>query len=90
MMLYMRTTVTLDADVEAKLRRAARERGTSFKAVLNDAVRAGLATGGGRTRRYRVPARKMGVRPALDVDRALSAAGELEDIELLRKLELRK
>ena len=37
----MRTTVTLDPDVEALLRRAMRERGASFKQVLNDAVRDG-------------------------------------------------
>jgi predicted transcriptional regulator len=37
----MRTTVTLDADVAAKLRALARRRGISFKQVLNQAVRAG-------------------------------------------------
>jgi hypothetical protein len=38
----MRTTVTLDADVQALLKRAMREQDRSFKATLNDAVRAGL------------------------------------------------
>ena len=37
----MRTTVTLDADVEAIVRFAMRERGISFEAALNDAVRRG-------------------------------------------------
>ena len=38
----MRTTVTLDPDVEALLRRTVRERGEPFKVVLNDALRGGL------------------------------------------------
>jgi ribbon-helix-helix CopG family protein len=85
----MRTTVTLDPDVVAALRRAARERGTSFKAVLNDAVRRGL--GGELTRRhYRTPSRDMGLRSGFDVDKALAAAAADEDAEILRKLELRK
>lgn len=86
----MRTTVTLDADVEAKLRQAVRERGQSFKSVLNDALRAGLSGGERSRRRYRVPARAMGVRAGVNLDRALSMAGELEDAEIVRKLRLRK
>ena len=35
----MRTTVTLDPDVEAKLKAAMRQRGISFKVAINDAVR---------------------------------------------------
>ena len=35
----MRTTVTLDSDVEHLLRQAVRERGVSFKKVLNDSRR---------------------------------------------------
>jgi plasmid stability protein len=86
----VRTTVTLDADVEAKLRQAARERGQSFKAVLNDAVRAGLSGGERSRRRYRLPARPLGVRQGVDLDSALRIGGELEDVEILRKLRLRK
>jgi hypothetical protein len=37
----MRTTVTLDPDVERLLRKAVRERGISLKEALNEAVRAG-------------------------------------------------
>lgn len=90
MMPGMRTTVTLDADVEAKLRQAVRERGQSFKAVLNEALRAGLSGEERTRRRYRLPARPMGVRPGVNLDRALTIAGELEDSETLRKLRLRK
>lgn len=85
----MRTTVTLDADVVAALQRAARERGASFKSVLNDAVRRGL--GSEPTRRlYRTPSRDMGLRTGLDIDKALTLAAADEDAEILRKLALRK
>jgi len=85
----MRTTVTLDPDVAAALQRAASERGTSFKAVLNDAVRRGLRAEPAR-RRYRTPTRAMGLREGFDVDKALALASADEDAEILRKLALRK
>jgi predicted transcriptional regulator len=86
----MRTTVTLDPDVAAKLRFLARERGVSFKAALNDAVRAGVGGEGHTARPYRVPARRMGVREGVDLDHAGRLLGELEDAEIVRKLALRK
>jgi hypothetical protein len=86
----MRTTVTLDPDVEAQLRTVMRERGVSFKAALNDCVRTGLATGSRPSNRFRVHARPMGVRPGIKLDKALTLAGEMEDTEILRKLELGK
>jgi hypothetical protein len=85
----MRTTVTLDSDVAAALQRAARERGASFKAVLNDAVRRGLSTETVR-RGYRTPSRDMGLRPGFDIDKALTLAAADEDAEIVRKLALRK
>src|ERR1019366_8435862 len=42
MIATVRTTVTLDPDVEKLIRDAIRERGISFKQALNDAARAGL------------------------------------------------
>lgn len=84
----MRTTVTLDDDVATALQERARERGLPFKTVLNDAVRAGLAPR--RAKRYRVPARPLGLRPGIDLDKALSLAAGDEDREVVRKLTLRK
>jgi hypothetical protein len=86
----MRTTVTLEPDVAAKLRRLAHERGISFKEALNSALRLGLAEGAGAARPYRLPARRMGLRPGIELDKALRLAAELEDAETVRKLELRK
>ncbi len=86
----MRTTVTLDPDVVAKLQTLMRARGLSFKQALNDSVRAGLAAPSPEPRKYRVPSRRLGLRPGVDLDRALSLAADLEDAEVVRKLELRK
>ena len=38
----MRTTLTLDDDVTARLERLQRKRKASFKQIVNDAMRAGL------------------------------------------------
>jgi pheromone shutdown protein TraB len=85
----VRTTVTLDDDVAARLKREARERGVSFKEALNTSVRRGLESEA-LSQPYRMPTRKLGVKPGVDLDRALALAGELEDAEALRKLALRK
>jgi hypothetical protein len=81
----MRTTVTLDADVEAKLKATMRERGVSFKAALNDAVRAGLDSSTPVSRPYKMPTAPLGVR--INIDKASRIVGEWEDEEILRKME---
>jgi hypothetical protein len=87
----MRTTVTLDPDLAEKLRSLAHERGVSFKEALNAALRRGLAEGArGSKRPYRLASRRLGLRPGVDLEHALRLAGELEDAETIRKLELRK
>ncbi len=88
MLVAMRTTVTLDPDVEALLRKAMHERGLSFKAALNDAVRAGLAPGRGRNR-YRLRPQHLG-EAAVPLTKTLQLASELEDEELVRKLAIGK
>jgi hypothetical protein len=83
----------LDPDVASALEQAVRERRVSFKKVLNDAVRAGLRLAT-EPRRYRLPTQRMGLRPDVDLDRALALAlalaADLEDREVTGKLELRK
>ncbi len=86
----MRTTVTLDDDVAAAVQRLARERGLSFKQALNTLLRTGLSSGTPTSRPYAVPSRALGLRPGVDLDKALRLVGELEDEETVRKLELRK
>lgn len=86
----MRTTVTLDPDVEALLRKAVRERGEPFKQVLNTALREGLA---GARRKTAKPFKQrtfdMG-RPLVDLAKALSLAAELEDAETMERMTRRR
>lgn len=79
----MRTTVTLEPDVDALIKRAMRERDLTFKQALNEAVRAGARRT--RPRAKPVTTYDMG-EPLVDVTRALRLAGELEDQELVRRL----
>lgn len=81
----MRTTVTLDPDVKALVDRSMRERGVGFKEALNDAVRSGLAAAAA-SRRHVTPTYDLGVRPGVDLDKALTLAGELDDAEIVREL----
>ncbi|MFP5345784.1 MAG: ribbon-helix-helix protein, CopG family [Actinomycetes bacterium] len=85
----MRTTLTLDDDVAEGLRRLARERNLSFKEAVNSTIRAGLHSERA-AKAYRVPARPLGLRPGVDLTKALRLAADLEDDEIVRKLELRK
>ena len=67
----MRTTLTLDEDVAAKLRTQVKRSGRSFRDVVNEALRRGLATSpGGKTRTpFRVEARDLGaLKPGLQLD----------------------
>lgn len=80
----MRTTVTLDPDTDAYVRRLMRERGLTFKQAVNDAIRAGLQPEQAAAA-PELPTFAMGP-PKVDVTKALQLAGRLEDEALLRKL----
>ncbi len=80
----MRTTVTLDPDVEKLLRKEVREQGAPFKQVLNNAIRAGLRGVKQRSEPFRSTTFNMG-KPLVDLTKALSLASDLEDEELIRK-----
>ena len=86
----MRTTVTLDSDVEALLRGIMKERGLSFKEALNSAVRAGLTTARPKKRHFTQRTFSLGPEQNFRWDKALSTAEAMEDEELVRKLSLRK
>ena len=81
----MRTTVTLDSDVQVLLKKAMRKRDASFKQTLNDAIRQGLAPhpkGSAAAHTFDFPAYNMG-QPLVDLTKANALAGELEDQELI-------
>ena len=66
----MRTTLTLDADVAAKLRAEARKSGQSFKETVNRLLRLGLNTRqqSSALKPFKVRATPMGQRPGLNFD----------------------
>lgn len=86
----MRTTVTLDPDLAIRMRELARERRISFKAAINATLRAGLEARTSRGRPYREEPRDLGIRPGVDLTKALRLAAALEDEETIRQLDLRK
>ena len=87
----MRTTVTLDPDVERLIRDSMRERGISFKDALNHAARTGLLREKNRrTQRFVQKSFRLGEEQDFRWDKALAVAEAMEDEELSRKLSLRK
>jgi hypothetical protein len=84
----MRTTLTLDPDVAARLEREMARSGTGLKAAVNQALRIGL----GMTekpvqpRPFRVEAHHFGFRPGIDRDRLNQLVDELEAEEAAKKL----
>ena len=86
----MRTTVTLDPDVEVLIRTAMKERGLSFKEALNAAVRTGLTQARRRGGRFVQRTFSLGAEQNFRWDKALQTASAMEDEELSRKLQLRK
>jgi hypothetical protein len=89
---FMRTTVTLDKDVERLLRETQHRLRKSFKQVLNDALRAGL---GGRTLnspppRFVLKAKRMGLRSGIDPAGLNKLADELETDSIVTKMRHKK
>ncbi len=80
----MRTTITLDADVEDLLKKVMRERGLSFKEAVNSSLRAALSSSPPGAD-YEFPTYDLGV-PAVDTVHALRLAADLEDEETAREM----
>jgi len=88
----MRTTLRIDDDLMAELKRAARDRDEPISRVVNRVLRRGLA-GERAERSTRPPHREethaMGA-PLADLTKALAVAEALEEDEVRRELERRK
>jgi hypothetical protein len=84
----MRTTLTLDPDVEALMREALHRSGKSFKQAVNDVLRAGLAPAqppATPPAPFAFPTYSQG-RPLVDLTKALALAADLEDQATLATL----
>jgi len=84
----MRTTLTLDPDVAARLEREMKRSGVGLKAAVNQALRIGL----GMTEKpvqpppFRVVPHDFGFRPGTDLDRLNQLVDELEAEEVAKTL----
>jgi hypothetical protein len=77
----MRTTLTLDEDVAAKLKAEARRTGRPFRAIVNETLRRGLASRRAVAARepFRVQARDLGeLRAGLSLDNVGDVLEQLE------------
>ena len=92
MMIFMRTTLTIDDDLARQLREKAHQTGSPFKEVVIKAIRVGLEQidKPRRIRPYKCKSYCLGYPPRADLDHALDLADRLESEEIARKLSLRK
>lgn len=76
----MRTTVTLDPDVERLLKEAVHRTRTNFKQVLNDAIRRGLRPEAAKwaTNPFVVRARPLNLRSGIDPARLADLVDDLD------------
>lgn len=77
----MRTTLTLDEDVAAKLKAEARRAGRPFRDVVNEALRRGLMRPPATEKqpRFTVKARDLGeLRPGLSLDNIAELLDQVE------------
>ena len=84
----MRTTLTLDDDVADALKAVMRASGKSFKQVVNDALRRGLAPGGkpaSRPARFRVQTFSSPFQPGVDPARLNQLLDDLDCDDFLAK-----
>ena len=87
-MILMRTTLTIDPDVERLLQQEIRRTDKSLKTVVNDALRRGLGMQGKPPwpSRYKVKPYAFAFKPGIDVDRLNQLVDELEADELARRM----
>ncbi len=92
MMSHMRTTLTIEDSIAKELKDQAHRKGKSFKQVVNETLQAGLQAGKTPTKRkpYRIKPVSIGLEPGINIDKALQLSDEMEDEEIIRKLELKK
>ncbi len=76
----VRTTLTLDDDVAAKLRAEARRSGKPFKQLVNDCLRRGLIVRSKATPAppFKVKARPLGLRPGFSYDNVWELIEQIE------------
>jgi hypothetical protein len=84
----MRTTLTVEDHLAAKLKEAARKQNRPFKEIINEALRRGLeaAEESRKARRFRVKPMSMGAKPGIDYDKINQLLDEMEGEQLAVKM----
>lgn len=82
----MRTTLTLDPDVERLVRDAMHRQRRSMKEIVNDGLRQGLTPPDRPRRRYRLVAHRSELRAGFDRSSLNRLADEVEDEVLAERL----
>lgn len=85
----MRTTLTLEREVAARLKGEVRRTGLPLKVVVNEALKRGLGLTRTAVRppRFEVHPHAFGFRPGVDLDRLNQLVDELDVAEATRKLQ---
>ncbi|MDA0791953.1 MAG: DUF2191 domain-containing protein [Proteobacteria bacterium] len=87
----MRTTLTIDDALDRQLKDIARQTDKSYKQVINETLRKGLAVPAYPTKKYKLKPSSLGEPdPRYDLSKSLQLADQIEDEELVLKLNLRK
>ena len=89
----MRTTLTIEDSVDKSLREIAHKTGKPYKQVVNETLQAGLAARRvvSKARPYRLKPCALGeVTPGYNLTKALQLAEQIEDEEIVRKMEMKK
>ena len=76
----MRTTLTLDDDIAAKLKAEARKSGEPFKQIVNRVLRTGLnaRTQAASVPPYKIKARALDLRPGFNYDKVWELIEQIE------------
>lgn len=75
----MRTTLTLDEDVRAKLEAEMRRTGRSFKETVNETLRIGLTASRPKAATpFKIQARDLGARPGFNFDNIEELLDQIE------------
>jgi len=86
----MRTTLTLENELAGKLRELAHQQRSSFKEVVNQTLKLGLAARakpGPRSKPFRVEASHCGFRPGIDAAKLNQLLDETEAEDFLSEVE---
>jgi hypothetical protein len=90
--VFMRTTLTVEDSLAARLRAVAKKRNVPFKRIVNEALRRGLEASEekSKTKPFRVRSFSMGVKAGIDYDKINQLLDDNEAKHLLSKMKRKR